>query len=392
MDRGLARDRCVRPGRRLRHSLRALLVAAVLTGAACTSPPAAAPRVTPTDTLFYVSARAREDGREQAKLADSLEYGLVFTARPSMVDPTADAASIDILDSLIVTRDEFVARLAARVGPQTDSASFAVFYTHGYGTSLQNLWEHSALARIRARSDQPWVVFSWPSIGSGVAWPRDGAVLTTAYRADSSAAVASRGAFAEALSTSVAATGNGRLLLIAHSLGGQMVGETLRENADLRAMLTVSPLRAVAFVSPDIELQHFGSVLVPAVRPLTKRLLLYASADDRVLMMSQRVNHSRRAGRIAGGEPGAAVFPGLESVDMTEGRYANSRFVNAFGTRHALRRKSAALFDLVHVVGGERSANCRERLGTARRLVQGSWMLTDITLPAPSAVADCERY
>jgi hypothetical protein len=131
---------------------------------------------------------------------------------------------------------------------------------------------------------------------------------------------------------------------------------------------------------------------VPALRPLTKRLLLYASADDRVLMMSQRVNHSRRAGRIAGGEPGAAVFPGLESLDMTEGRHANSWLVNTFGTRHALRRKSAALFDLVHVVGGERSARCREQLGTARRLAQGSWMLTDTTLPPPSAVEGCERY
>lgn len=339
-----------------------------------------------------MSARARDEGREQPRLAESLEYGLVFTARPSMVDPTVDAARIEILDSLIVTRDEFVARLAARVGPSTDTDHFAVFYTHGYGTSLHNLWQHSALARLRSRSDEPWIVFSWPSIGSGIAWPRDGDVLTTAYRADSAAAVASRGAFAEALATSVAATGNGRLLLIAHSLGGQMVGETLREHEGLRALLSANPLRAVAFVSPDIELQHFGQVLVPAVQPLTKRLLLYASADDRVLMMSQRVNQSRRAGRIAGGEPGAAVFLGLESVDMTEGRYANSWLVHSFGTRHALRRKSAALFDLVHVVGGERSAVCREQLGTAHRLARGSWMLTDITLPAPSVVTDCPRY
>lgn len=376
----------------MRGRIRALLFAAAFASAACTAPPAPAPTVLSADTLYYVSARAREDGREQARLADSLEYGLVITARPSMADPTADAARIDILDSLIVTREEFVARLAARVGPSTDNDRFAVFYTHGYGTSLHDLWQHSALARLRSRSDEPWVVFSWPSIGSGIAWPRDGDVLTTAYRADSVAAVASRGAFADALTASVAATGNARLLLIVHSLGGQMVGETLREHEGLRSLLSANPLRALAFVSPDIELQRFGTVLVPAIQPLTKRLLLYASADDRVLMMSQQVNRSRRAGRIAGGEPGAAVFPGLESVDMTEGRYANSRFVNTFGTRHALRRKSAALFDLVHVVGGERSALCREQLGTAHKLAQGSWMLTDITLPAPSAVTDCPRY
>jgi esterase/lipase superfamily enzyme len=344
------------------------------------------------DTLYYVSARAREAGREQPRLADSLEYGIVLTARPRMADPTTDGARIEILDSLLLTREEFVERLAERTSPRDDSTGFAVFYTHGYGTSLHNLWEHSALARLRARSDQPWIVFSWPSIGSGVAWPRDGDVLTTAYRADSSAAVASRGAFAEALGSSIAGVGNGRLLLIVHSLGGQMVGETLREDSTLRAALEEHPLRALAFVSPDIEMQRFGTLLVPALTPLTERLLLYASSDDRVLMMSQQVNRSRRAGRIVGDAPGAAVFPGLESVDMTEGRYANSWFVNTFGTRHALRRKSAALFDLVHVVGAKRDARCREQRGTARLGEQGSWVLTSAPIPEPTATAGCAPY
>ena len=192
----------------MRRVLRATLAGAALVGAACALPPAgatvAAPLIAPVDTLFYVSAREREEGRERPQLADSLEYGLVFTQRPAMDDPTSDGARIEILDSLLLSREACVAHLAARVGPGQDSAHFAVFYTHGYGTSLHNLWQHSALARLRSRGNEPWVVFSWPSIGSGVAWPRDGDVLTTAYRADSTAAVASRGAFAEALSASIA--------------------------------------------------------------------------------------------------------------------------------------------------------------------------------------------
>lgn len=357
--------------------------------AACTAAPAARPAIVPVDTLFYISARAREDGRERAELAEALEYGLVITTRPSLADPTSDGASIEALDSLMLSREEFIARLSERIGP--DTSAFAVLYTHGYGTSLHNLWEHSALARLRSRSAQPWIVFAWPSIGSGVAWPRDGDVLTTAYRTDSAQAVASRGAFAEALQASVAGTGAARLMLVAHSMGGQMVGEALLGDATLRAAFSTAPLRAIAFVSPDIEVGRFGNVIVPALRPLTKRLLLYASADDRVLMMSQQVNRSRRAGRVLRDSAGAVVFPGLESVDMTEGRYANSWVVNTFGTRHALRRKSAALFDLVHIVGAERDSTCRQLLGTGRALPNGSWMLTDAPIPEPGQVSDCPR-
>lgn len=376
----------------MRRVLRALLSATGVVSVGCTAVPATAPVVVRVDTLFYVSARERDAGREQPRLGNSLEYGLVLTARPTLQDPTSDGARIEILDSLLLSRAEFVGRLAARVGPLGDSSSFAVFYTHGYGTSLHDLWQHSALARLRSQSEQPWVVFAWPSIGSGVAWPRGGELLTAAYRADSAAAAASRGAFADALLASVAGAGSRRLMLIAHSLGGQIVGETLRAHRALHAALSTNPLRAVAFVSPDIELRHFGTVIVPSLDSLTKRLLLYASADDRVLMMSQQVNRSRRAGRIVGEQLGAAVFPGLESVDMTAGRYANSWIVNTFGTRHALRRKSAALFDLVHIVGGERAAQCREQLGTARRLAQGSWVLTDIPIPPPSLLTDCPAF
>ncbi|WKW13380.1 alpha/beta hydrolase [Pseudogemmatithrix spongiicola] len=341
------------------------------------------------DTLFYISARARENGRDAARLSDHLEYGMVFTRRPVLDDPVTDGARIQILDSLVLSREAFLGALGGCAARPDEPHRFAVMYTHGYGTSLRDLWEHAALARVRARGTQPWLVFAWPSIGSGVAWPRVGEVLTAAYRQDSTAAAASHAAFAEALGTAHAATGGARLMLVAHSLGGQLVGETFREDSALRAALTQDPLRAVAFVSPDIALERFGDSIVPAVRPLAQRLLLYASADDRVLFFSEMVNDSERAGRMAGGRREVPAFPGVESVDMTDGQYANSWLVHTFGTRHALRRKSAALFDLVHIVGAQRPAECRLTLGTAERAANGSWRLQPTAVPAPSAAGRC---
>ncbi|HRN52172.1 MAG TPA: alpha/beta hydrolase [Gemmatimonadaceae bacterium] len=367
-----------------------LLVALAMSASACRPILGRSAAPVLVDTLFYISARAREDGRDVAKLADSLEYGMVLTRRPILDDPLTDGARIQLLDTLVLSREGFLMALGGCTVDAADTRRFAVMYTHGYGTSLRDLWEHAALARVRARGTQPWIVFAWPSIGSGVAWPRAGDVLTAAYRQDSVSAAASQGAFATALATTHAATGGARLMLIAHSLGGQLVGETMREHGGLRDLLQQDPLRAVAFVSPDVAMSRFVDSVAPAVRPLAQRTLLYASADDRVLFFSEVFNDTERAGRIAGTRPEMLAIPGVESVDMTDGQYANSWLVHAFGTRHALRRKSAALFDLVHIVGAQRAADCRAQLGTGERLASGAWRLTSAPVPPPSAAGRCD--
>lgn len=375
--------------RTLRHRTTTLLGAAVL-GACSATPPGTPPAPVPVDTMFYISARARDDdGRDVARLADSLAYGLVVTVRDGGPDPLEGRLSFRVADSVALSREEFTTRLRARARLLPDSAAFAVLYTHGYGTSLHEAWEHSANSRTRARSPQPWVVFAWPSLGAGVAWPRNGDLVSTAYRRDSATAVASRGAYAEAIGTLREAVGGDGLVVVAHSLGSQLVGEALAADSTVREALVADPLRALAFFAPDVEAARFGDSLVPALRPVTRRLLLYASADDRILAVSGMLNDSPRAGRIDGGTRTPVVREGLESIDMTEGATSDSRLRRTFGTRHALRRQSAALFDLIHLVGHRLAPECREVLGTATRTPTGAWRLTPVRLPPTTAVARC---
>lgn len=355
-------------------NLRPLFAIALAVGAAGCLPsagprPSAAPAYR-LDTLFYVSARARDEGRETARLSDTLEYGLVIGAQ-RLSD--GDDATVRIVDSTFVTRRDFIALLGARLRDSDDR--FALLYTHGYGTSLREAWSHSLTSRSRSGGHEPWVVFAWPSIGSGVAWPRAGELFTSAYRQDSASAAQSEAAYAEALQGVLLAAGGSRVMVVAHSLGGQLVSAALMRKGPLREALEADPLRAVAFVSTDIAAERFTDVVVPELRPVTQRLVLYASADDRVLAVSQMVNDSERAGRFSDAERGPIVAPGLESVDMTDGAFADSRLMHAVGTRHALRRKRDALFDLIHVVGAGRTADDRALLGSAERLPSGAWRL-----------------
>lgn len=365
------------------------LLLTVASLAACTgAPPGPSPAPAPVDTTWYVSARARDDGQDTRRLSDTLEFGLVVTQRASAEDRPTGRIRFRVVDSLQLSRAQFVEALRV----QTADHGFAVLYVHGFGTSLEESWDHAIQARARSQGDQPWVSFAWPAIGSGVAWPGADGVLTAAYHKDEASAAASRDAFRLAFGAVRQAVGSDRLLLLTHSMGVQVAAEALVENDGVRADLATAPLRGIGFLAPDVDASRFGDVLVPAVRPLTRRLVLYASADDRALATSRLINSSDRAGLVQRTDGLPIVRPGLESVDITDGTHAESWLKRIISTRHAVRRSSAALFDFVWIVGGARAAECRELLGTAHRAARAVWRLTPGALPTPVRVQQCTGH
>jgi hypothetical protein len=233
-----------------------------------------------------------------------------------------------------------------------------VLYVHGYATSLHEAWTYAAVARVRTGADAPWIAFAWPSNGSGIASPRIGALFARAYHDDSAAAASSRPAFVRALRSVIAGTGASRLVLAPHSLGAQVVGESLADDLPLRISLGATPLRAVAFIAPDVESRRFAEYIVPAVSPLTRRVLLYASSGDRVLALSRGINKS------AGLHDGTRSHPWGSGRRRLDRAGAGMAAAGVF-THHAIHRASGTLFDLARVVGAERVPDCRLTLGTA---------------------------
>lgn len=347
---------------------------------------ALAPAPAAIDTVWYVSSRARVDGRDTRQHADSLEYGFAIFARKPSDDLRAGALSVSLVDSARLTAGEFVAKLRARTLAVASPHDYAVLYVHGYATSLHEAWMYANVAHARTGSAAPWIAFCWPSNGSGFAAPRRQQLFARAYREDSAAASVSHSAFAQATRVVLEAVGASRLVLAPHSLGAQVVGETLAGDTDLRGVLGQTPLRAVAFIAPDIEWRRFAEYIVPAVQPLTRRLLLYTSTRDRVLALSRSMNASRRAG-LHNGAP--LVRVGIETVDVTMGVSVGGWLQQTFGTHHAIRRASATLFDLAWVVGPERVADCRLTIGTGVRGEDDVWRLTPLLPNSDIVVERC---
>jgi esterase/lipase superfamily enzyme len=361
-----------------------LLVLAGATLAGCAARARSGPL--PRDTLWYVSTRARDDrGRDRRARADSLEYGAVIFERTPVPDPFADPLTLTRRDSLRLSREAFLQAVRTRVEAQPAPDDYVLLYVHGFGTGLDECWTHPLHARTRAQSTAPWVAFCWPSHGAGITWPRVGSVFVRAYEDDTTAVTASAGAFRQVLRELTDAVGAERTLVVSHSLGGRLVSEALARPDTSGAAPPRDPLRGVAFLALDHDAARFGDTLVPALQPRAQRLVLYATRRDRALTIARRMHDTPRAGLA---EPAPLVRPGLETVDVTDAFAADGWWQRLFGNRHSLRRASAVLWDLTHVVGRGAEASCRDTVASGDRRADGSWQLR-ATRPDTTRLTRC---
>ncbi len=383
---------------------RLLLLLTLVTGSACAkavstatldAAPALSSRV--ADTIFFVSARARDGGRTERRFSDTLEFGLAIHTRRRSADVLTDGLDLALVDSVSLTQLQFIEQLRLAASDDTTSNteiarnadSIALLYVHGYSTSLHECWRNASESRMRSRSAVPWVAFCWPSNGLGFERPARGAILDRAYREDSAAAAASAPAFLRTAEVLLDAVPPARLLVIAHSMGSQLVGGALADSTSLRARLEAAPVRAIVFAAADMETSHFTNRVVPAMRPLSTRLVAYVSGRDRMLALSRQRSGTSRAGLR---KVTPLVLPGLESIDATEALVAENWFQGIFGTHHAVRRASAELYDLVHIVGANRSPECRAALGTGQLNSDNVWQLLDVRPDLSAVDLRCARH
>ena len=286
---------------------------------------AGGPKVKPdtvADTTFYITNRVRRAGILQKARSDSLEFGLMvvrFADFPStaLADQLLRPLTSKIVDSVRLSREEFVRALAdadARSAPTGDGA---VMYVHGYATSFRRGISQASEIMHRGRTEGPLIVFSWPAHRALATLPTRRALISGAYREDSATAVASQPALREAIGLVLSAVRPGTLTLLGHSMGAQLLAESLRGASPLRAALTAQPARALVFFAADISAQRFRDSLAVPVVALAQRRVIYAANNDRMLSISHLVNRTPRVGQAnAAKELGAED---IEVVDVTSG-------------------------------------------------------------------------
>jgi len=268
--------------------------------------------------VYYATDRARTGDTYPARYygADrgELEYGVATVTIPkSHVPGRIEAPSIFSFEvspsparHIILASVEPVAaeNLFGRMQRHLREADTddAFVFVHGYNVSFEEAAKRTAqLAYDMGFNGLP-VLYSWPSRGSTLAYMADAAVVRLSGRR--------LWHFLEEL---VERSGAKRIHLIAHSMGNRAVTDALELMA-LRRGDRDPVFDQIIFAAPDVDAGLFAE-MATTIRPLGRRLTLYASNEDWALAVSRKLHgDAPRAGQ--GGETILAT-PVIDSVDMS---------------------------------------------------------------------------
>ncbi|MEP5728181.1 MAG: alpha/beta fold hydrolase [Sulfitobacter sp.] len=271
--------------------------------------------------IYYATDRALTGKTRPARMfgsgrAEGLHYGTAEVTIPRTHVPgaletpsvwklefSADPAKHVMLQSVTpVAQDGFFDSMQNDV--RASGAKDAFVFVHGYNVSFDAAAKRTAqLAHDMNFRGLP-ILYSWPSKGATVGYIPDTAVVRSSGRR-----------LTHFLEDVVAKSGATTIHLIGHSMGNRALTDALELMALRKAPLTAPIFEQVIFAAPDVDKELFAQMM-PTIRPIAKRLTLYASDQDWALEASRKLHGDQpRAGQ--GGDV-ALLNDHIDTIDMSD--------------------------------------------------------------------------
>ena len=259
---------------------------------------------TPRPSMVQVFIASTREGEKGAASQKSASEGLHYALATMTLPPSHQAGAIEspmwgsanAKDHIVLAgernldpdefRAEFASHVSGRIGVNRD----VLVYVHGFNTSF----EESRLRAAQIVADSHFggvpVLFTWPTKAQ-----------VFGYVSDKDSAMASRDALQDALTEISATPGVGKIHILAHSMGGWLAMEALRQAALSGHRDLDGHLGEVMLASPDIDVEVFDSQMAK-IRPAD--VTVFATANDRALSLSSALAQSRqRVGAINPANP-----------------------------------------------------------------------------------------
>ena len=167
-----------------------------------------------------------------------------------------------------------------------------ILFVHGYNYSFaEGVYRTAQLAND----------LQLPGIHAHFSWPSR--MKPYAYSGDRDGALYSRDGLVQTVELLVQARGRGRIVLMAHSMGAQVLMEALRQMALSGRRDLIGQIDGVILISPDLDLRLFRSQ-VRAIGPLPRPFVIMTSPRDRALQLSALISDEPlRLGNIPDARP-----------------------------------------------------------------------------------------
>lgn len=239
------------------------------------------------EAVFVATTRQEKDGVFGIARADQAaflrydilvpfqrETGEVTWPRSARsADPRTDFLTLDAVR--YDDEGDFSGALKAAMGRRGQRD--VVVYVHGFNNTL---------AESVYRVAQMHYDLKVPGVAVHYAWPSKGSALDYVY--DRESALFARDGLEELL-RAVARAGARRVVIVAHSMGGAVAMETLRQTAIRGDGQVLRSLGGVVLISPDLDVDVFRSQAM-AMGGLPQPFLIFGSRKDTVLNLASFIS------------------------------------------------------------------------------------------------------
>ncbi len=330
------------------------------------------------EAIFVGTSRLEGEAgftRERADVASFVRYDISIPPERKLGEvnwPPRSRKPDPQKDFLTMAATRFAAptdfRLALRKAMDLRGQTDAVVYVHGFNNTMAE-----GVYRVAQMHHDLEV----PGVAIHYAWPSRGSALGYVYDRDS--ALFARAGFEQLLSE-VAASGTRDIVIVAHSMGGALVMETLRQMVLRGNQPVLSRVRGVVLLSPDLDVDVFRSQALE-IGELPQPFVIFGSSKDRILNLSATISGSEeRLGNLAD----------LSRIaDLKVTYYDTAAF--DVGAGHFNAGTSPALLSLFGGILGIDAAfrrDARSRVGLFQGLVLTVRNATEIVLAPVAAISE----
>ncbi len=180
----------------------------------------------------------------------------------------------------------------------------AVIFVHGYNNNFaESLYRFAQISNDMDAKGTP-VLYAWPTTES-----------TIEYIHDRDSALFARDGL-QILMKQLVKSGTKRIILVGHSIGSNLLMETLRQMAISGDKSVLRFIDSVILISPDIDQTVFLTQL-NRLDPVPNPFIIFSSENDRALkVMSFLTGKQTRLGQLTGSE--ALDKHGVQIVNLSE--------------------------------------------------------------------------
>lgn len=220
-------------------------------------------------------------GSFDTRIEPSLGLGMIIDASDWFLNEEIKLDSVSSLD-----RDAFVGQLRAQVQTSPDQSLLLV--VHGFREAFPSALRKTAFLAHVLDINTPVLVFDWPGDQGG---------SLRGYRRARDVAQASGQELAELLKLVIRDVQPERFWMIANSMGGQVVVDAFHLlDRDVEFSDHETEIENVVLTAPDVDHNEFNQQFRNEITGLAGNVTVYASSNDRALLVSRLINRGLRLG------------------------------------------------------------------------------------------------